>query len=334
MNDESQKPNSPGPLFHESDVFSPFRCQKLCPGSVNGGFCGARIDPSCLRIGPDGVVRVGISASPQEWFGAIHQCGAVLHLARNAVTVLGEVGSFPVLTNWNNPVLPSDQAGLYAPNLAEYASLWAFRETSPVGPLYGLEAYDAVGRAFERVVLTASAHREHFERFVIDHQSPPEEAGCWYSPNHSFGAQRSRMVENRRELLRSLRARGATYVSLLPQSVIPNLLTAVIKENFQIRTTSYSRALIRGAVWAPDGPCVFTHQEEGTPFLFGNNMGLHINYAALGEIWLWQGICMCCGKHRWTVEVSDLSGAVALALNAGSDEIEAQWRDLLTVCFQ
>jgi hypothetical protein len=335
MNERIQHSRSPDPFFHNSEDFSSslLDCPQACRWSRPGGFCGARIDSQCLRISEGGIVRVGLATSPQIWFGTLSQLGSVLHMSRNAVAVLGEINSFPPLTNWYNPVLPSDSSGFFMPNLSQYAALRAIREPSPVGAVYGLEACDASGSAFERVILTGSARHDLFEQFVTDHQSPPEESGCWHSPNHAFGAQRNHAVTNRSEALRSRLKNGATYINSLPVSAVPKLLNGAVKEKLALRTTHYHRAANRAVIWTPEEP-LMTRMEAGIEFVCGGRVGLHLHLSAIGTAWLWQGLCVCCGKQRWTVELADHNGAIALALNAGSEDLELEWRNLLASCWR
>lgn len=128
-----------------------------CPQANRGGFCGAHIHPKCLRIDREGRVRVSLAASPQAWFESLSQFGEVIHQTRNPVGIVGWSGKLPTLAHWEESPLPIDATGGYRPNLAEYASVWAIRENSPVGALYGLEVCDATGTGFERILLPASA---------------------------------------------------------------------------------------------------------------------------------------------------------------------------------
>lgn len=188
MNDEIL---SSDPFFWSRTDFSsqiPKNFCKACPQSRIGGFCGVRIQPECLRIDLNGVVRVRLFTSARTWFDTLAQFEEVLHLTRNPVAVLGKLGQMPPLEDWRNPVLPRDHAGQFTPNLAEYAGLWAVGEASPKGVLHGLEARNNSGAVFERFLLPFGARRELFERFVTSYQSPPEEAGNWFPPNHVWSA--------------------------------------------------------------------------------------------------------------------------------------------------
>jgi len=118
------------PFFQSNLIWSPSvgDCEARCPQSGRGGFCGVSIHPACLRIGRDGSVRVGLSATPQDWFGMLSGLGDVLHLTRNHLAVLGQIGPVPEVNDWRQPVLPRDTDGWMSPNLAEHASVWAVRE--------------------------------------------------------------------------------------------------------------------------------------------------------------------------------------------------------------
>src|ERR1700744_6224061 len=210
---------SPDPFFQpdlEQICRTDFECQKICSGTEHPGFCGARIHPDCLRITGDGSVRVGLSVPASAWFSTPTQWGDVLQVVRNKVAALAQFGPLQELLDWSNAVLPRDAANSFTPNLAEYATLWAVREQSPIGVVYGLEACDASGNAFHRIYLTASRQREGFEQFVTCHQSSPMEMGHWFSPNHSASIQRCRALENRIAVLRSHSENDVETACLLP----------------------------------------------------------------------------------------------------------------------
>lgn len=291
-----------------------------------------RIQPDCLRIGANGVVRVSLSATAPAWFGMLAQLGEVLHLSRNAVSVLALQGQTPLLEDWRNAAFPTDRFGLFTPNLAEYASLWAVREVSQAGVLHGLEVQDVSGLPFERVLLSASADRDLFEQFVTTHQSPPEEAGDWFPPNLTSSTRRRASLAGRIPWLRSRLAKGAKNVRHLPIEVVPKLLDNAARANFPIRTTQYHRALIRSVIWKPQA------HEEAAPhaslseFFHSDDVGLHLNYRAVGSVWLWMGKCACCANRRWSVEVADANDQINLAIMAGHEAMESDWRHLLNSC--
>jgi hypothetical protein len=327
---------SPDPFFRLDSTKSLCQpissCQSYCRGAAPGGFCGARIHPDCLRISDDGLVSVGLSAPARTWFTTMVQLGDVLELTRNPVAVMGQLGAMPELTDWHSSVLPRDRAGSFAPNLAEYAALRAVRESSPMGVIYGLEAQDVSGYAFQRIILTSSARHDLFERFVTDHQSSSEESIPWFAPNHNASFQRSRSIATRMQFLRSLLASGSKDACQLPINIVPQLLAAAAKVRLPIRTIHYSRALIRAAAWTPDSFDRTPGQESGVEFFHGDGVGLHINFPAIAGAWLWQGRCVCCDKQHWTVEAADVAEAVALAFTAGCEALELDWRELLKGC--
>lgn len=329
MNDELM---SPDPFFRPDVDFvsqsSADYC-RMCPQSVQGGFCGVRIQPDCLRIDANGVVRVSLSSTARAWFETLAGLGEVLHLTRNAVAVLGRLGQMPVLQDWRNAAFPCDRLGLFTPNLAEYASLWAVREVSSVGVLHGLEMGDVSGSVFERVLLSERAHRELFEQFVTIHQSPPEEAGTWFPANHAWSARRRASLAGRIPWLRSRLAKGVKNVRHLPIGFVPKLLAAVATANFPIRTTHYHRALIRTVIWTPQAHEKPERDKSLSEFFHGDDVGLHLNLRAIASVWLWSGKCACCAKKRWTVEVADAHDHIGLALMAGHEAMESDWRELL-----
>jgi Haemin-degrading HemS.ChuX domain len=322
---------SPDPFFQPElggSESTPDDCQARCPKSRPGGFCGACIDPACLRIGEDGSVRVGLSATPEDWFGTLSALGSVLHLTRNRIAVLGQIGPVPTLGDWRNPVLPRDADARLAPNLAEHASLWAVREPSPLGMAYGFEARDASGQAFQRIVLTAPARRELFEQFVTEHQSPADETIGWFSPNTSASQRRCRAIEERAGFLRSCLAAGSTQIRALPLNFVPRVLNAVARARLPIRTTHYTRALVRAVVWTPEVNEA-NRATDAVEFIHGENVGLHLQPASVAGVWLRQGRCVCCDQEQWTVEITDANDHVGLAITVGDDRNEAYWREIL-----
>jgi hypothetical protein len=313
---------SPDPFFQPGALGAAGRaCPIGCPCGGPKGFCSACIHPDCLRISADGAVRVGLSAGPEDWFGMVSALGPVLHLARNEVAVLGQIAPMPRLCDWRNPVLPRDAIGSFAPNLAEYASLRAVREPSPAGTAYGFESRDVSGRAFERIVLTAPANRDGFERFVIEHQSPPEDAVTWFSPNHVAGASRRRIITGRVSILR------ATHLRRLPPEVLLEVLSKVIEREVLFRTVHYTPALIRATTWTPRW-----RESSGGPGdveLFSDDQtGLHVFPAAISGVWLRPVRCDCCAREQWTLEVADPHEHLALVLAVGAVRQEAAWREV------
>lgn len=322
---------SPDPFF-QPEAFGTQPIITACDGSCHGcrhsGFCGACIHPQCLRIGNDGAVRVGLSAAPEDWFATLTELGSVLHLSRNEVAVLGQFGPVPALCDWRNPVLPRDAAGRFAPNLAECAGLWAVREPSPVGVAYGFEMRDVAGLAFQRLVLTAPANRDLFELFVTDHQSPPEEATGWFSPNHAASAQRRRALSGRIPFLRAQHRAGATHVRRLSSELLPEIFNAAARTGLPLRTTHYTAALVRAAIWTPQTREV-SAADNRVEFISGSQAGLHLFTAAISEVWLWQGPCDCCANQHWTLEIADHHDRIALAITVGEAQMESAWREIL-----
>ncbi|MGC3960536.1 MAG: hypothetical protein QM813_22175 [Verrucomicrobiota bacterium] len=321
---------SPDPFF-QSNAFAAqqlfAQCRRHCRCRGQNGFCGACIHPECLRLGVDGSVRVGLSAVPEDWFAALTALGSVLQLTRNNVAVLGQIATVPVLQDWRNPVLPRDASGGFAPNLAEHVRFWAVRENSPLGPAYGFEVCDVSGHAFQRIVLTAPANRELFERFVTDHQSPPEEANNWFPPNHSASAQRRRIHAERISFLRTRSESGANYVRRLPVNFLLRMLGAAAAVGLPLRTTHYTPALSRSVLWMPQ--CVETSAADETVlFAHGDQAGLHLFLPGVSEVWLWQGGCSCCDQEQWTLEIFDASERIALAITVGDAQRESVWREI------
>lgn len=298
--------------------------------SLMNGFSGVRIKPECLRIGTDGSVRVRVSASAQEWFATLHQLGETLQLTRNRMAVLGQIGSVPPLTDWRNTLLPRDAFGLFTPNLAEYASLWAVREWSGEQLIYSLEARDVRGNTFQKAVLTDAARHDLFERFIADHQSAAGNPSPWFSANHAWSQRRHSSITGRIPLLRSKLYQKTGEVRRLAQEVLPRLLLASTQSGCPLRTTLYDRPFIGGAVWTPEAlDATGDSSEAGIRFLHGGNIGLHLDLNHVASVWLWTGKCWCCGDQRWAVELGDAHDRIGVAISAGSDLFEADWRSLL-----
>lgn len=324
---------SPDPFFRSSLDFVRQvlvrRCQ-FCPQAKPGGFCGIRIQPDCLRIDSVGTVRVGLSAAAQEWFATLAEMGEVLHLTRNPISVIGRLYEMPGMDVSRNPVLPRDRDGLFRPNLAEYASLWALRETSSTGVMHGLEARDVSGTAFERVLLPVGSHREQFEQFVILHQSPPEESGKWFPPNHAWSARRRARLAARIPWLRSQLAKRAKDVRRLPVGIVLRLLQAAAKANLEICTTQYHRAFIRAVHWTPQA------KPHAAPrdFFHGGVVGLHLNAYALASVWLRMSDCGYPTEGRWRLEIADAQDQVGLTLMSSCSATEEDWRTVVNSCLK
>lgn len=273
-------------------------------------------------------MRVGLSVAPEAWFTTLNLIGKVLHLTRNAVAVLGQFGSVPALRDWRNPVLPRDPAGSFAPNLAEHARLWAVRKPSLPGPMYGFEVCDVAGHARQHILLTASANHDLFERFVTDHQSPPEEAAAWFPPNHAASAQRRAAMAARIFSRRSRPTGGANPVLSLSASVVPRLFAAAACRTLSVRTTHYTPLLVRSAIWTPQVPEA-SGPGSDVQFVPGDHTGLHLFLPAMAGVWLSQGRGHGCDRESWTVEIADASDHIALAITAGDRRGQADWRELL-----
>lgn len=321
------------PFFRSDVTFaepSAEYCQ-TCPQATSGGFCGARIQPDCLRIDANGVVRVSLSAPARTWFETLAQLGEVLHLTRNPVAVLARLGQMPLIEDWRNIVLSRDSFGMFAPNLAEYSGLWAVREASPLGMIHGLEARDVSGIVFERVLLPARARRELFEQFVTAYQSPPEEAGSWFPANHAWGASRRATLASRIPWLRLRWTNGDRKVRRLPARFVPKLLIAAARAKLELRVTLFHPALTRTVKWTPQAHAE-SHGHSSSEFFDGECIGLHLNRQFVASVWLWMGQCSCCADRRWSIEVADARDQLGLALMAGDEGVESEWRALLESC--
>jgi hypothetical protein len=323
------------PLFRPEVLSFESACSTPRPARARaqrGGFCGARIHPQCLRIDPQGTVCVCLAAPTESWFDLLSQLGEVLHLTRNPIGVLGRLGKAPKLWLGQKSPLPSGPAGDYLPNLAEYGSLWAFREDSPGGPLYGLEVRDTFGIAFERVVLPAEADRPAFSHFVVNHQSAPEQAGSWFSLNHASSARRRSQIASRIPRLRSMWATGDHAIRRLPVRLVPRLLAAAARSQMELRTKFFHTALIRSVTWTPRTTAETRRRDGVLEFFHGDTVGLHLDRLGSASVWLWTRQCSCCSEQRWQIEIGDARETVGLSLAAGGNTSEDPWRELIKAC--
>lgn len=307
---------------------------RSCPQAQRGGFCGARIHPDCLRIDREGTVRVSLSAPPQTWFKTICEFGEVLHMTRNPIGVLGRMGNVPTLRHWRKSPLLTDETADLLPNLAEYASLWAIRENSPLGTFYGLEVRDPLGTAFERIILPADADHASFSQFVVNYQSPPEETGSWFSPNHSASASRRAQLARRIPRLRSQCEAGDLVIRKLPIQFVSELLASAARSQTQIRTTFFHPALIRSITWTPQIRSETTHGSGAIEFIHSDSSGLHLDRRSVASAWLWTGRCPCCAKQRWRVEIGDARDIIGLGITAAASTPEGDWRAVINECLQ
>jgi len=298
--------------------------------TLSGGFCGVRIRPNCLHIDGGGMVRVGIAATPQEWFETIAQMGEMLHLTSNAVAVMGKFGAAPALADWRNPVLPRDNFGFFTPNLAEYASLWAVREASDLGVLYGLEARNLSGMVFERFLLPPQTPCAIFSRFIATHQSPygHEQMRPWFPANHAWSARRRANLTGRIPWLQAQWLEDDPRVRLLRTQALSQLLTVAGQAGLPLRTTLYQASQTRTLRWTPAVSNI-SAPGQSHEFFHGDDVGLHLSLPAARSAWLWAGQCGCCTEERWSIEIFDHSDHLSLALMAGEPGFEDDWRDLI-----
>jgi len=308
-------------------------CQH-CPQLWSGGFCGARIQADCLHIGSDDTVRVGISASPTEWFEAVHSLGELLHLTRNPVAVLGKVGAAPTLADRRSPVRPRACDGMYSPNLAEYASLWAVRQMTVFGVVYGLETRDVSGAVFERFLLPPHTFPELYREFVLTHQSPCEQAGQWFAANHAASARWRVGLSTRVPWLRERWKAGDQRVRRLRSRAVLQLLGAAAQEGLPLRTTLYQPAQTRAVLWTPSKEDNMSGKaRRPEQFFHDNEVGLHLDLRGVNGVWLWAGRCDCCSAERWSIELAHYPDYIGLTLKAGNPSAEEAWHELIQCIF-
>jgi hypothetical protein len=320
--DNSQDETSAG--FHD--------CFHGCPAASFTPLCSARIDPECLSIELNGAVRVSLSVPLSVWFDFLAGLGDVLQLARSPVAVLAVSGSAPVLMNHGSTLLPRSECGLFAPNLAEFASLWALREVFPDGPLYLLEVRDARGRSAQRIVIPPGDARLAFQEFVCAHQSPARLCRPWFPPNHASSAQRRASLAGRIPWLQRRLEKGACDVRKLEWRQVETLLARAVAESQCLRTMHYNHALVCGAVWTPEMHAARMPDEPAWPNVarfFGQGTALELRRDCPASAWLWTGQCSCCSDEKWAVEIGGPDDELALALNAPDESHETDWRDFL-----
>jgi len=287
------------------------------------------VDSESLGNGAPGEKRVCLSVSPQRWFDAYSSLGETLHLSRNRASVLGRLGVVPALVDWRNEALPRDHRGEFAPNLAEYAALYAMNAASPFGPMIGLETRDPSGFAFERVLVSTQSQRKMFECFVTKHRSHPDSTLVWYPPNHVWSLRRRLGLVGRIQWLRERASAGEGDVVSLPDTLPANVLSLAAESRIPLRVAQYGQALIRVSTWTPQSQA---WSDDGAAFFHGDDVGFHIHQRGIGSAWLWKGECACCGKQRLAVEVGDDQDQIALALQSGDEDREQEWRQLIESC--
>jgi hypothetical protein len=311
-----------------ADAFAPAEICRVCPMIREGDFCGSPIHPDCLRVDTQGTVRVALTASPQRWFTFIAQLGEVFHLTSNPIGTLGQrVTALQFRLEADSP-LPRNAPREYLPNLAGYASLWAIRESSPRRTRYGLEVRDASGMEFERIMLREQSNQEVFGQFVNNCQTPPEQAGSWFPPNHTASLQRCAQLAQRIRRLRGQWATGDRTIRRLPLRFVPKLLAAAARSSLPLCATYYHPALVRRVTWTPR-TCADITRDGPERLCHGSDAGLLLDRRGAGSAWLWTGQCSGCSEQRWRIELGDGHDQLGLSLAAGSPAAEAEWRQLI-----
>jgi hypothetical protein len=275
-----------------------------------------------------GRLRVALSLTQPAWCAALDRLGETALVAGNAAASLGWGGPLPELPGPAAGVLPRSACGLYAPNLAEFASLWAVRDTAgPEGPQHWLEVRDVPGEVAQRVLIPPGAALAAFEELVAAAQAPPAAAATgWFPANHRLATQRRQSLLARVPWLRARHADGAPDVRPLPAALVGRLFEAARALGHPLRTTLYNRAVILAAVWTPEAR---TGGGPETLRYYGGDTGLELHPGGVGSAWLWTGRCACCGARRWTVEAGDRQDRLALCLAADDEAREAPWRAFL-----
>jgi hypothetical protein len=284
-----------------------------------GGFCGTQIHSDCLRIDHPGTVRVSLSAPPAVWFETLSRLGEVLYLSRNSIGILGQLKKLPMVRGQHTSPLWSDASGDMQPNLSEHAALWAIRETSPVGVLYGFEAWDLSKMAFDRYVLSDGANFPLFKQFVVQYQSPIEKAINWFPPNHAHSMGRRTSLEHRIPKLRWHVSQHNSSIIPLPTHSIFKLFQEAARIRLELCLTLLQPSMIRSVTWTPDTIPLIRETPDTISFMYGQNTGFHLDTLHAGSVWLWRGRCSRCSKDHWRIEIGDVNDHVGLTIRASNE---------------
>ena len=173
-----------------------------CPAELFTPLSSTLIASECRQIYPNGVIRIALSPPVRDWFEFQARLGEFIQLTRSSVAVLAKCGRSLTLGTQANSVLPHSRCGNLAPNLAEFATLWAGRELLADGPLYFLEVRDLRGQPSQRIVIPPGEGLLLFKEFVCAHQIPVGQHGPWFPPNHINSAKRRSKLLSRIPWLR------------------------------------------------------------------------------------------------------------------------------------
>lgn len=309
----------------------------LPPAGPNHGTSHPATTTSCPASGVTAhtaLERTVLSATTAQWFGVLANLHPAVHLGCTPVAQLGIQGPLAPVRLEHHPVLPQSDCGRLQPNLAEHATLSAVQEAHPAGILHALEVRDARGRKAHRIVVPAGAGLPAWQEFTRAHAVPPTAPTPWFPANHSASARRVGALSGRVRFLRQRLDERSPEVRRLTFPHLVSLLQQAIASELAIRTTLYNRAVILGSTWIPEfqAPDLTPSDDPGLRIsrFFGSDTGLQLHHDPLVLLVLWTGVCSCCGKEKWAIEVGTPEGELALALTAPDESQEEAWRGFLT----
>ncbi len=311
-----------------------FQAMSLCRGcsiSESTLFCGASIRAECLRIDAAGTVRVRLAVPEMAWMEILSGFDEMLHLSRNAISTLGIIRTIPEYWPTDSETVFSDWTGLNQINLAQYGSLWAFRQFSPVGIVQGFEVFDLDGHLSDRFVLPIGAKTASLREFVNKYQVVPEEAGAWFSPNHAASLKRERKMQARIPWLKRRAAENASNVFELEPADLINAISRASGAGVSLKIIQFSSTGIRlaQANLEPEKNQNLDVEADGYDFIAGNSVRLRIFRRAVDSVWLWTGNCDCCQGHQWALETGDRDSRISLAVMSASKSDEELWRSII-----
>jgi len=309
----------------------------LPPAGPNHGTFPPAATTSCPASNapsPAAPERTALSATAARWFGLLAELDPAVHLGCTPVAQLGIQGPLSPVRFVRHPILPQSDCGRLQPNLAEHAGLSAVQEVHPAGMLHALEVRDARGRQAHRIVVPAGTGLPVWQEFTRTHGVPEGTSAPWFPANHSASARRVGALAGRIRFLRQRLDEQSPEVRRLTPGNLVSLLQQAIASELAIRTTLYNRAVILNSIWIPEfqAPDLTPSAAAETRVsrFFGADTGLQLHHDPATLLVLWTGVCSCCGKEKWAIEIGTPEGELALALTAPDEAQEAGWRRFLT----
>ncbi|MBX3746848.1 MAG: hypothetical protein KF833_16180 [Verrucomicrobiae bacterium] len=285
---------------------------------------------------------MALHAGPSAWFDLLAALGDLTFVTHVSGATLGWCGDAPRFDHTDWPVLPASRTWPYAPNLAEFARLWALREIDATGVRHLLAVQNTPGAVFHRIIVPPGPGSDRLLAFIERHQLPPDRTRPWFPPNHARAAERHACVHQRIPWLQSRWAARSPRIRRLSLVQTLDLLAAAVSHAQPLRTMLYSEPLICGTAWIPERIVAeprpasplppSPHASRKLPWrlrLFGGASGLELLPHLIGSAWLWMDQCACCQRSRWAVEIGGIDDRLILALLATHDTTEPAWRRFL-----